>query len=138
MGHYLIMLYEDEASWAAVGEHEAGEILAAHGRFAAAHADVLRGGGWLHPTATATTVRSPGGSGSQDRDGFAPGEDALVTDGPFVETKEVIGGYALIEARSDEEALAMATDFMELHRIHWPAFEGECEVRPLEAAGPPQ
>lgn len=61
-----------------------------------------------------------------------------VTDGPFVETKEVIGGYALIEARSDEEALAMATDFMELHRIHWPAFEGECEVRPLEAAGPPQ
>jgi hypothetical protein len=61
-----------------------------------------------------------------------------VTDGPFVETKEVIGGYALIEAQSDEEALAMATRFMELHRIHWPAFVGECEVRPLEAAGPPQ
>jgi hypothetical protein len=62
----------------------------------------------------------------------------VVTDGPFVETKEVVGGYALIEAKSDEEALAMATRFMELHRIHWPAFEGECEVRPLEAAGPAQ
>jgi hypothetical protein len=55
-----------------------------------------------------------------------------VTDGPFTEAKEVVGGYALVEVKSKEEALEVARQFMELHRIHWPAFEGECEVRPLE------
>jgi len=61
-----------------------------------------------------------------------------VTDGPFTESKEVVGGYALIEASSYDEALVLATRFMDLHRIHWPKFEGECEVRPLEANEPPQ
>jgi hypothetical protein len=51
----------------------------------------------------------------------------------FAESKEMVGGYALIEAKSQAEALATAERFMDLHRIHWPAFEGECEVRPLEA-----
>ena len=60
-----------------------------------------------------------------------------VTDGPFSESKEIVGGYAIVEARSKEEAVEMARQFMELHRIHWPAFEGECEVRPLEAFEPP-
>ena len=55
-----------------------------------------------------------------------------VTDGPFTEGKEVVGGFAMIEVASREEAMKMARDFMELHRVHWPAFEGECEVRPLE------
>jgi hypothetical protein len=55
-----------------------------------------------------------------------------VTDGPFSEAKEVVGGYALVEVKSREEALHVARQFMELHRVHWPAFEGECEVRPLE------
>jgi hypothetical protein len=55
-----------------------------------------------------------------------------VTDGPFTETKEVVGGYALVEAGSREEALKVARDFMDLHRLHWPAFTGECEVRPLD------
>jgi hypothetical protein len=55
-----------------------------------------------------------------------------VTDGPFTESKEVVGGYALVEVASKEEALEIARQFMELHRIHWPAFEGESEVRPLE------
>jgi hypothetical protein len=56
-----------------------------------------------------------------------------VTDGPFTEGKEVIGGYALIEVPSRDEAMKVARDFMELHRVHWPTFECECEVRPLEA-----
>ena len=55
-----------------------------------------------------------------------------VTDGPFTETKEIVGGYALVEVKSKEEALDIARQFMELHRVHWPAFDGECEVRPLE------
>ena len=56
-----------------------------------------------------------------------------VTDGPFTETKEIIGGYALIEAKSEAEALTIAKQFMDLHRIHWPTHECECEVRPLAA-----
>ena len=55
-----------------------------------------------------------------------------VTDGPFTEAKELVGGYALFELASKEEALQAARDFMELHRVHWPEFEGVCEVRPLE------
>jgi hypothetical protein len=55
-----------------------------------------------------------------------------MTDGPFTETKEVVGGYAITELASREEAEKFARKFMELHRVHWPTFEGECEVRPLE------
>jgi hypothetical protein len=60
------------------------------------------------------------------------GNQLKVTDGPFTESKEVVGGYAMVEVASKEEALKVARQFMELHRVHWPAFEGECEVRPLE------
>jgi hypothetical protein len=55
-----------------------------------------------------------------------------VTDGPFTEAKEVVGGYAMIEAKSKKEAVDLAKQFMELHRIHWPEFEAACDVRPLE------
>ena len=55
------------------------------------------------------------------------------TDGPFTEAKEVIGGYALVEVANREEAMKTAQRFMELHRVHWPEFEGECEVRPLDS-----
>jgi len=74
----------------------------------------------LQPTKKGKKVRLAGGK-------------ITVIDGPFTETREVVGGYALIEAKSDEEALVLAKRFMDLHRVHWPAFQGECEVRPLEA-----
>jgi hypothetical protein len=54
-----------------------------------------------------------------------------VTDGPFSESKEVIGGWAILRADTKAEAIRMATEFMELHRKHWPEFEGESEVRPM-------
>jgi hypothetical protein len=54
-----------------------------------------------------------------------------VTDGPFTESKEVIGGWAIINVASKEEVIRVSTEFMELHRKHWPEFEGECEVRPM-------
>ena len=75
--------------------------------------------GGLEPTSKGKKVRLSGGN-------------LTVIDGPFVETKEVVGGYAIVEMKSYEEAMTLATKFMDLHRIHWPAFEGECEVRPLE------
>jgi len=81
-------------------------------------------GAGLQPLAKATRVRLSGGK-------------IRVTDGPFSEAKEVVGGYSLIEAKTHADAVALATRFMELHRIHWPEFEGEAEVRPLEDMGEP-
>jgi len=60
------------------------------------------------------------------------GGKLIVTDGPFAVSKETVGGYALVEVKSKEEALNGARQFMELHRVHWPSFDGECEARPLE------
>ena len=54
-----------------------------------------------------------------------------VTDGPFTEAKEVIGGFAVFEVKSKEEALKEAVKFMELHKKHWPGWEGETEVRQI-------
>ena len=68
-------------------------------------------------------------------DGFrvrSRGGKLKVTDGPFSESKEIVGGYALVDVSSKEEALNVAREFMELHRVHWPSFDGECEARPLE------
>jgi hypothetical protein len=59
-----------------------------------------------------------------------------VIDGPFTESKEIVGGYAILELDSDQEALDLATKFMDLHRVHWPEFEGECELRPVETGEP--
>jgi hypothetical protein len=80
-----------------------------------------------------------------DTGGLLPSKDGFrvrlakgritATDGPFVETKEVIGGWAILEADSKAEALRIAEQFMELHRKHWPQFEGEAEVRPMFAPG---
>jgi hypothetical protein len=55
-------------------------------------------------------------------------------DGPFVEAKEVIGGYAIFELRDKEEAVAMAREFMQLHLDHMPGWEGTCEVRAFAGA----
>jgi hypothetical protein len=57
-----------------------------------------------------------------------------VIDGPFVEAKEVIGGYAIMEFRNKEEAVASAVEFMQLHKDFMPGWEGTCEVRAF--AGP--
>lgn len=69
------------------------------------------------------------------KDGFrvtSSGGKLKITDGPFAESKEIVGGFALVSVASQQEALDLAKEFMELHRIHWPEFEGICEVRPFE------
>jgi hypothetical protein len=55
--------------------------------------------------------------------------DMAVTDGPFTETKEVIGGYAVIEARDQAHALELTKRFLRVHGDEW---DLECEVRPLD------
>jgi hypothetical protein len=55
-----------------------------------------------------------------------------VTDGPFAETKELIGGYAIVEATSRDEVIQLGRRFMELHAtVLGPSYEGECEIRQL-------
>jgi Uncharacterized protein conserved in bacteria len=91
-----------------------GELM---GRMGAAGVLVEAGG--LLPMAKGGEVRVAGGK-------------LTVTDGPFVETKEVIGGYAILRAKSREEALKMGKDFMRMHLdILGPSYEGRLEIRQL-------
>jgi hypothetical protein len=57
--------------------------------------------------------------------------EVTTTDGPFAEAKEVIGGFAVFEFASKREAVAAAEQFMHLHRVHWPSWSGETEVREI-------
>ena len=84
----------------------------------AVEAGTMLGGGGLAPTAQSTRVRISNGQ-------------LTVIDGPFTETKEVLGGYAQFELKSKEEAVQSAVAFMELHKQHWPGWEGETEVRQM-------
>jgi hypothetical protein len=95
VAEYLILIYGDEAAEATLGEAELGEIMAGHNTFAEHNGPALRGGNALTPSETATTIR---------RDG----DTVAVTDGPFLETKEALGGYYLIEAADLDAALAIA------------------------------
>jgi hypothetical protein len=78
--------------------------------------------GGLMPVATGAQVRVAHGKLS-------------VVDGPFVEAKELIGGYAIFELRDKEEAVAAAVEFMQLHKEHMPDWEGTCEVRAFVTPG---
>jgi hypothetical protein len=105
---YLALIYAGEREWEALSDEERG---ATYARYRALMEDErVLGGDELAPTATATTVRV--------RDG-----ETVVSDGPFAETKEALGGYFVLECETMEEALDLAA------RI--PAAEnGAVEVRP--------
>jgi len=64
------------------------------------------------------------------------GDGLSLVDGPFIEAKEVVGGFAIFELRDKDEAIAMATEFMQLHKDLMPGWYGTCEVRFF--ATPPQ
>jgi hypothetical protein len=81
-------------------------------------AGTMLGSGGLTGTGQGARIRLSGGK-------------VTVTDGPFTEAKEVIGGYAQFELNSKEEAVQGAVRFMELHKQHWPGWEGETEVRQM-------
>ena len=55
----------------------------------------------------------------------------VITDGPFAESKELVGGYAVYDLPSKAEALEWATRFAKLHTEHWPEWEGDIEVRSI-------
>jgi hypothetical protein len=110
MAQYLILIYEDEAQYATATPEVMNEIMQAHNEFATqveTSGAKLLGGNALQSTGTATSIR--GGS--------------EVTDGPFVETKEVLGGYYLVDAPDLDAALAVGK--------LCPARFGGVEVRPV-------
>lgn len=72
--------------------------------------------GGLQPTSSGARMRVTNGK-------------IITTDGPFTESKEVLGGFSIINVASKEAALEEARNFMELHRVHWPKWEGEIEIR---------
>jgi hypothetical protein len=109
MAQYMILIYENESAYASMTPETWQAGMQDHGRFAeqtVAQGGKILAGDALQPTTTATSIRGD-----------------VVTDGPFAETKEALGGYYLIEARDLDHALAIA-------RL-CPAPYGGVEVRPV-------
>jgi len=109
MAQYLILIYENEEGYATASPEDFASTMKAHTRFAeqiTALGGTMLGGNALQPTTMATSIR-----------------DDIVTDGPFVETKEALGGYYLIEAADLDQALAISK--------LCPAPFGGVEVRPI-------
>ena len=80
MAEYLILIYDDESAWAAADRQTYERVLSEHDQFIAEHSGIILRGDRLRPSDTATTIRrEPSG-------GFT------ITDAPFAETKEVLGG----------------------------------------------
>jgi hypothetical protein len=111
MSKYLVLIYEDEQSYASATPEVFNEVSEAHMKFGEANKDAILGGEALQPTATATVIRA------NDTGGH------IVTDGAYAETKEALGGYYLIEAADLDAALAVAKQV--------PARFGCVEVRPV-------
>jgi hypothetical protein len=91
------------------------DAMARLGEEAAKSGTMIQSGG-LSPIAKSTSVRLSRGQ-------------VTAIDGPFTESKEVVGGFAMFELKSREEAIEGAKQFMELHKKYWPGWEGETEVR---------
>ena len=115
MSQFLALIYETEADWVKADEATLDEIMTDHTTFSEKHGDAVAGGKALQPTNTAKTIRSDGTGGT------------TVTDGPFLETKEALGGYYLIEAEDIDQAVQIAKDV--------PARFGCVEVRPIMTFG---
>ncbi|HSZ64479.1 MAG TPA: YciI family protein [Terriglobales bacterium] len=110
---YLLLIYGNESHWDKKDAGERDRVLEEYGAFtqSVAKSGHLRGANELDTTSKATTVRI--------RDG-----KRLITDGPFAETKEQLGGYYLVEAKDLDEAIGIAA---RIPSVRW----GSIEVRPI-------
>ncbi len=110
---YMLLIYSSEDAWESYGEDERNAMYAEYGKLSRdlREQNAFVAGDELEPSSTATTVRV--------RDG-----EPLISDGPFAETKETLGGYYLIEAESLDEALKWAARIPS-------AKHGAVEVRPI-------
>ena len=112
---YVLMIYADEAMAAQISPQEQQTFMMGHAALAAELGAKLTGGAPLQPIATATTVRVRGGK-------------TLITDGPFAETKEQLGGFYIIDCQNLDEALAWAAKVPGVTL-------GSIEVRPVLELG---
>jgi hypothetical protein len=110
---FIALIYNDESGYSEATAEESAATFQAHGEFgqAAGEAGVMGGGDGLQPTTTATTLRV--------RDG-----ERMLTDGPYAETKEQLGGFYALECKDLDEALEWAARIPE-------AKTGAIEVRPV-------
>ena len=108
---YLLLIYEDEKRWTTMSEATQGKEVGEYRAFGQEFSGRIKGGNALQPTATATTVRVRNGK-------------TAVTDGPFAETREQLGGYYLVEAKDLDEAVGIAAKVPT-------AKHGSIEVRPV-------
>jgi hypothetical protein len=110
---YILLIYENETALRSRNQAEMGQLMSAYQKFTQdiVSAGHFKAGDPLQPTTTATTVRQREGK-------------TLITDGPFAETKEQLGGYYLIEAKDLDEAIAIAA---RIPSAQW----GSIEVRPI-------
>ena len=110
---YIVLIYGSEKGWGSMSRPDVEQMYAEYKKYSEelAKAGVMRGGSELKPTTTATTVRVRNGK-------------RQVTDGPFSETKEQLGGYYLIDVPNLEAALDWAAKVPS-------AQEGSIEIRPL-------
>ncbi len=110
---YLLLINDEEAKFGTMSQSEIGKLMQDYNTFTE---ELIKSGAFkdaarLRPTATATTVRV--------RDG-----KTLTTDGPFVETKEQLGGYYLVDVKNLDEAIKWAAKIPS-------ARNGSIEVRPV-------
>jgi hypothetical protein len=114
MAKFLVLIYGNEARWDAMSADEWQAHDAAHVAFNAAAGRRVMGGEQLESPSKARTLRSH------------RVKDHAATDGPFLETKEVLGGYYLLEASTLDEAEALAAMLPEVHADH-----SGVEIRPV-------
>lgn len=115
----------------ATKDSEAGKapnprLMAAVAKLAeeASNRGVMLGAGGLQPSSQGARIRVAGGK-------------ATLIDGPFAESKELVGGYAIFDLKSKAEAIEMGARFMQVHAdFLGPSYEGELEIRPLMDAPP--
>ena|SRR5579859_3147967 len=114
---YAFLIYGDEAEYADMSEPQQGALMQGHAQFLAdvQQRNILRGGSPLQSVKNATTVRIRSG-------------EALITDGPFAETKEQLAGFYILECKDLDEAITMAKKIPD-------APFGAIEIRPVMILG---
>jgi hypothetical protein len=114
MPKYAALIYAEEYDPSAADPEVMQQVMSDYMEFGQNNEASLAGGEALHPTSTATTIHVEGGKGGK----------AVFTDGPFAETKEVLGGFYIIDAPDLDGALAVAQQIPG-------AWHGKVEVRPV-------
>ena len=118
MAKYMLLIYGDAQQWDAMTPEQAKAHDAAHASFRAAAGSKIAGGAELELAPMATTVRSDSAG------------NVITTDGPFLETKEALGGYYTLEAQDLDEVIKLASQLPEVHAGH-----SGVEIRPVADHG---